>query len=115
MTVIWHNPRCSKSRETLALIEEHSPQIRLYLKAPPTEEELRAVQAKLGVPFSQMIRAKDKGFAATGLGKDSPDSAFLAAMVADPSLIERPIVITAEAAAIGRPPQSVLGLFPAKA
>ncbi len=111
MTTIWHNPRCSKSRQTLALIEERAPQVRLYLQDPPSADEILAVQAKLGLPLIQMMRPKEKAFAEAGLSKTSPEPDLLAAMTAHPILIERPIVITKDKAAIGRPPEDVLKLF----
>lgn len=107
MITIWHNPRCSKSRQTLALIEDLSPTIRLYLVDPPSADEIRDVQAKLGIPLIEMMRPKDKAFAAAGLTKTSPDTDLIAAMLAHPILIERPIVITDTRAAIGRPPEAV--------
>ena len=106
MTVIWHNPRCSKSRQTLALIEGHAPAVRLYLTDPPSADEITA----LGIPAADMIRKGEAKFKELGL-KGADDATLIAAMVANPILIERPIVIHDGHAAIGRPPEAVLALF----
>ena len=111
MITIWHNPRCSKSRQTLALLAPLDPAIRLYLQDPPSRDEILAVQAKLGCPLIQMLRPKDKQFGQAGLRADMPDAALLDAVVNAPILIERPIVITPTHAIIGRPPQAVLPLL----
>jgi arsenate reductase len=104
--VIWHNPRCSKSRETLALIEGYAPQIRLYLQDPPSLEDLRDAAERLGSARA-LLRAKEDGAPAP----DAEDAVILAALAANPKLIERPLVLHKTRAAIGRPPQSVLDLF----
>ena len=112
MTTIWHNPRCSKSRQTLALLEENGVQarIRVYLKEPPTEAELREVLAKLGVKAAQIVRTGEKTFKELEL-KNADDDTLIAAMVANPILIERPIVINDNKAVVGRPPENVLSLL----
>ncbi|RMD92057.1 MAG: arsenate reductase (glutaredoxin), partial [Alphaproteobacteria bacterium] len=106
--IIWHNPRCSKSRATLRLLEERgiAPKIRLYLKDPPSVDELRDVARKLGVGPRQMMRVNEPEYRAQGLA-EADDEALFAAMAATPKLIERPIVIHGERAAIGRPPEAV--------
>lgn len=110
---IWHNPRCSKSRETLKRIEAagHAPVVRLYLADAPDAEEIAAVQALLGVPLVQMMRVKEAAFRDAGLSKDSPEADLLAAMAANPVLIERPVVIRGGRAVIGRPPEAVDALL----
>lgn len=107
---IWHNPRCSKSRETLKLLESkgHTPEIRHYLDDVPTVEELRAVLQQLGISAVDLVRRQEQAFKARGLSKDSPEDQLLAAMTEEPKLIERPVVITAKGAALGRPPENVL-------
>ena len=110
---IWHNPRCSKSRQTLALLEQHkiSAEVVLYLQSPPSLAGLEHVQNLLNQPVLSMIRHKYPLFKTLGLSKNSPDDALFAALVNNPALIERPVVITDTAAAIGRPPEAILSLF----
>ncbi len=111
--ILWHNPRCTKSRQTLALIEGRGfqPRIRPYLNDPPSAEEIRDVIAKLGVKPIAMTRRREKRFAELGLAPDSPDETLIAAMAENPILIERPILIFGDRAAIGRPPEAVLPLL----
>jgi len=114
MTItIWHNPRCTKSRQTLALLEEHghSPDIRRYLEDAPSEAELRSTAKALGVRPIEMMRTKEAEFKAEGLTKDSDDDTLFAAMARVPKLIERPIVFANGKAAIGRPPEAVLDIL----
>lgn len=105
--VIWHNPRCSKSRETLALLNE-TPGVDVevvdYLKTPPTRAELAAVYARGGMTPREGLRTREEGAKAL---KDADDAAILDAMAADPILIERPLVITEKGVRIGRPPEKV--------
>lgn len=112
MTTIWHNPRCSKSRQTLALLDEngHSPTIRIYLKDTPTKAEIEAVLAQLGLSPSDLLRKGEKLYKELQLSGTSEDQ-ILASMVEHPVLIERPIVLHNGRAAIGRPPEQVLALF----
>ena len=109
---IWHNARCSKSRETLGLLEERgiAPRIRSYLDSPPTEAELRDVLARLGISARALLRDKEPLAKELGLA-DAGDGEILAAMVAHPILIERPVVIHGDRAVIGRPPERVLDLL----
>lgn len=109
MTEIWHNPRCGKSRETLALLESRgiNPGIRRYLDDPPTEADLRAALAALGQPAHALLRWKDAPDLDPGMGED----AVIATLAARPALIERPLVIHGGRAALGRPPETVLALF----
>ena len=108
MTVsIYHNPKCSKSRETLALLRNRGvePLIVEYLKAPPTAAELMAVVGKLGIRPEQLVRKGEEIYKAKYAGKTMTDAQWIEAMVYDPILIERPIVIAGRRAAIGRPPE----------
>jgi arsenate reductase len=107
---IWHNPRCTKSRETLALLQARGlqPEIRLYLQDPPDRTELEAALALLGQPASALLRRKG-----SGLAKDADSGQILDALLRNPALIERPLVLTDSAAAIGRPPEAVLAILPA--
>ncbi|HHC29335.1 MAG TPA: arsenate reductase (glutaredoxin) [Rhodobacterales bacterium] len=111
--VIWHNPRCSKSRQTLALVEDQGVevQVRRYLDDAPSEAEIRAALAALGMKPIEMMRTKEKEFKEMGLTRDSDDDALIAAIVKVPKLIERPIVFKDGKARLGRPPESVLDLF----
>lgn len=113
MTEIWHNPRCSKSRQTLALLEERgiAPTIRLYQQDTPTETEIRAALAALAIPAVALMRSGDALFKELGLTKDMEEDRLIAAMAAHPALIERPVVLHEGRAALGRPPESVLDLF----
>lgn len=110
---IWHNPRCSKSRQTLALLEEHgqTPNVRLYLTDAPSEDELRQALNMLGLEPGQVIRSGEALFKELGLSKSDDSETLLAAMAANPKLIERPIVFANGQARIGRPPESVLELL----
>lgn len=111
---IWHNPRCSKSRATLQLLEEKgvSPSIISYLDAPPTAEELMQVLEALHCGPRDIMRKGEETYTEMGLGDESLSrEALIAAMVKNPRLIERPIVIKGDRAAIGRPPESVLDIL----
>ena len=110
---IWHNPRCSKSRQTLALLRERglAPRIRRYLEVPPTEAELRDALARLDLPAIGLVRIKEVRFRDLGLSDDSDPATLVAAMAANPILIERPVVFNGDRAAIGRPPKAVLDIL----
>jgi arsenate reductase len=112
-TTIWHNPRCSKSRQTLALLEEHgvTPTVRLYLEDAPSASEVSDVVTKLGITPWDLLRRGEKVFKELGLSQQKDNEAIIEAMAQHPILIERPIVIHAGAAALGRPPENVLGLI----
>ena len=113
MTVtIYHNPRCSKSRATLALLEQRGlqPTVIEYLKTPPDAEDLRRVLRLLGLKPRELLRPKE----AREVGLDDrslSDEQLIAGMVANPVVIERPIVVTADGARLGRPPERVLELL----
>ncbi|PIE13588.1 MAG: arsenate reductase (glutaredoxin) [Rhodobacterales bacterium] len=112
-TTIWHNPRCSKSRQTLALLEERGVTlvIRKYLDDAPTVDDLRQAAEALGLGPSGFVRKGEAEFKELGLSlEDDPDTLF-AAMAAHPRLIERPIVFVGGKAALGRPPEQVLTLL----
>jgi arsenate reductase len=112
-TTIWHNPRCSKSRQTLALLGEHgvTPTVRLYLEDAPSASEVSDVVTKLGISPWALLRRGEKVFKELGLSQQEDNEAIIEAMAQYPILIERPIVIHAGAAVLGRPPENVLGLI----
>lgn len=111
--VIWHNPRCSKSRESVRLVEARgiAPVLRRYLDDPPSLDELRLTRDTLGLRAVEMMRVKEKTFRELGLSTADDDETLLAAMAAHPVLIERPIVFANEKAALGRPPERVLDIL----
>jgi arsenate reductase len=110
---IYHNPRCKKSRETLELIREQGiePEIVEYLKTPPEPEELRSILDKLGLEAEAIVRKGEKEFKERFKGKALSDEEWLRGLNENPKLIERPIVVEGERAAIGRPPENVKELF----
>ena len=112
-TIIWHNPRCSKSRQTLALLEDHGiePEVRLYMEAPPSSGELADVIARLGIDPWALLRRGEAVFKELGLSKDSGNKTIIEAMCQHPILIERPVVIRGDRAALCRPPETVLTLL----
>ena len=112
MITIWHNPRCSKSRETLALLTDKgiTPEVRLYLDDVPTADELRSALATLGMTAGELVRRKEALFKELDLTDASVDQ-LIDAMVANPKLIERPIVFANGRAAFGRPPENVLAIL----
>jgi arsenate reductase len=113
MTVtIYHNPRCSKSRQTLDLLRGQGiePVIVEYLKTPPDAAELKRLLGLLGLPPRKLLRAKEA--AEAGLDDSAlSDDALIAGMVANPVVIERPIVVAGDKAALGRPPEAVLEIL----
>lgn len=111
---IFHNPRCSKSRATLALLEERGlePDIRLYLEEPPDAAELGKLLRKLGRSPRELLRKGEAEYRELGLADpDLDDATLIAAMASHPKLIERPIVIAGRKAAVGRPPEAVLDIL----
>ena len=110
---IYHNPRCSKSRQTLALIEERGiePNIVEYLVSPPSKETLTELLGLLGLSAHQLARPKEDIFKELNL-RDADDEALISAMVEHPIIIERPIVVSGGRAVLGRPPENVLELLP---
>jgi arsenate reductase len=110
---IYHNPRCTKSRETLALIHNANiePEIVEYLKTPPDEAELRELLRMLGIPAEKLIRKGESIFKELYKGKKLNEDEWIQAMLAHPKLIERPVVVKDGKAIIGRPPENVLELL----
>src|SRR5690606_22830587 len=111
---IYHNPRCSKSRETLALLQAqgHQPQVVEYLKDTPNTAELRDILTRLGIPARDLLRTKEDEYKTLGL--DNPaltEDDIIAAMIAHPKLIERPIVVQGNQARIGLSPVQVLEIL----
>lgn len=108
---IFHNPRCSKSRATLELLQSRGIETTVveYLKDPPSEPVLRDVLEKLGMRPKDIVRRGEPAFAELGLAERlEDDAAVVRALLAEPSLIERPIVVIGDRARIGRPPEKVL-------
>ena len=111
---IYHNPRCSKSRQTLQLLRDRGiePEIVEYLKAPPSADELDGVLAKLGIEPRALMRKKEAAYRESGMVDESLSRrALIDLMVANPIVIERPIVVNGARAALGRPPESVLSIL----
>ena len=111
---IYHNPRCSKSRQTLALLTERGvePRIVEYLSAPPEAAELKRILGLLAMAPRDLMRKKEEPYAAKALADEGlSEDELVAAMIADPILIERPIVLANGKAAIGRPPEKVLEIL----
>ncbi len=112
---LYHNPRCSKSRNALQLLEKRglSPVVVRYLETPPSTAQLQALLDKLGMSPRQLLRSGEAEY--TSLGLDDPqltDAQLIAAMVSHPKLIERPILVVGDKAAIGRPPENILEILP---
>lgn len=115
MLTIYHNPRCSKSRETLELIKQHSNDIAIieYLKTPPSAAELSTLLTKLGISARELLRTKEDEYQQLGLSDTAlSEQQLIDAMVKQPKLIERPIVVNGDKAAIGRPVENVLTILP---
>ncbi len=113
-TTIYHNPRCSKSRQTLQLLEARGiqPEVVKYLETPPDEATLRALLDMLGLEPRQLMRQKEAEYRELGLDDPALDrDALIRAMVEHPKLIERPIVVKDGKAALGRPPEHVLEIL----
>lgn len=110
---LYHNPRCSKSRSALSILEENgiSPAIVEYLKTPPTKAELKAILGKLGIKPEQLVRKGEDIYKRKYAGKTLTDQQWIDALVEDPILIERPILVAGERAVIGRPPEKVLEIL----
>lgn len=111
---LYHNPRCSKSRETLALLEQQgqAPELVLYLEQSPDVATLKALLAKLGFSSArQLMRTKEDIYKELGLANVNDEAALLNAMSEHPKLIERPILVNGDKARIGRPPEQVLEIL----
>jgi len=113
MTKIFHNPRCGKSRQTLALLKEKESDFEIieYLKTPPTEEQLKSILEQLKMKPLELIRRGESIFKERFKGKELTDDQWIKAMVENPILIERPIVVKNGQAILGRPPENVNQLF----
>lgn len=114
MTTIYHNPRCSKSRQTLKILEENgvTPEIVLYLETPPDAKTLKALLKKLGISARQLLRKGEAEYKENNLADtDLTDQQLIDAMVTFPKLIERPIVVNGDRAVLGRPPENVLEIL----
>ncbi len=114
MTIkLYHNPRCSKSRQTLALLQQHGHPVEIveYLKTPPDVDTLKRIIAALGLSAHDLIRHGESAYREQGLNPDLPEQDLIEAMVAEPRLIQRPIVINGKQARLGRPPEAVLEIL----
>ena len=109
--LLYHNPRCSKSRQALALLEERGirPKIVEYLKTPPDAAALETLLGQLGLKAADILRRKEG--AEAGLGPDMPEAALIAGIAAHPAALERPIFVKDGRAVVGRPPEKVLDLL----
>ena len=110
---IWHNPRCSKSRETLKLLEDKgiSPEVVLYLEDQPDANAIQSVLSKLNISARELLRNSEDAYKEKNLkDKTLTDEQLIAAMVEQPKLIQRPIVINGDKAKLGRPPEQVLDI-----
>jgi arsenate reductase len=109
---LWHNPRCSKSRAALALLVDRgvAHDVRLYLNAPPTPDEVLALAARIGRPLGEILRTGEAPYRALGLAQ-AEDAALAQAVAEHPFLLERPILDTGTRAVIGRPPEDILALL----
>jgi arsenate reductase len=111
--VIYHNPRCSKSRQTLELLRKRGiePKVVEYLKDPPSASRIKELIGLLGIAPAELVRTKEVPFEKHRLGKESSADAVATAIAADPILLERPVVVVGQRAVIGRPPENVLALL----
>lgn len=110
---IWHNPRCSKSRATLAILQEHGVSVTqfLYLETPPAEADITSVLGALMMEAKDIVRTGEAVYKSLNLSADSPSDVIVNALAENPILIERPIVVCEGRAIIGRPPENVLKLL----
>jgi arsenate reductase len=110
---IYHNPSCTKSRQSLALLQESGVELQVveYLKTPPSAAELQRILAKLGMKPEQLVRKGEDVYKESYAGRTLTDAQWIDAMVKHPILIERPIVVSGSRAVIGRPPENVKPLL----
>lgn len=110
---IWHNPRCSKSREALSILESKGEEVEIirYLDEMITHEMIKETLKKLGISARELMRTKEEEYKTLGLKDEMNEHKLIEAMVENPRLIERPVIIKGERAVLGRPPQKVLALF----
>lgn len=113
MLTIYHNPRCRKSRETLKFIQEAGEEVNIieYLKTPPSEEEIRQLVEKLGLPVEYLVRKNEQTFKEDYKGKEMESEDWFRILSENPILMERPIVVKGDEAVLGRPPENVLKLL----
>lgn len=114
MVTLYHTPRCSKSREALSLLRAKGiePEVILYLDTPPDAKALKALLTKLGIRARELLRKGEDAYKELGLANEAlSETALINAMVANPKLIERPIAINGDKAAIGRPPENLLSIL----
>ncbi len=114
MPTLYHNPRCSKSREALTILQANgcNPDIVLYIDTPPTAKQLKELIAKLGITARQLLRKTEDAYKELNLADEKlSETALIKAMVASPKLIERPIFINNDKAIVGRPPENVLAIL----
>jgi len=114
MIALYHNPRCSKSREALSLLRENGvePEVILYLETPPSAKAVKALLATLGITARDLLRKNEDAYKELNLGDPKlSDAALIKAMVENPKLIERPIAVNGDRAVIGRPPENVLTIL----
>jgi arsenate reductase len=112
---IYHNPRCSKSRATLQLLNDAGVDVAIvkYLEQPPSEDELKNIASALGQPIRSMLRTGEADYKTAGLADDSLSEAQLLSLIHQyPKVLERPIVVKGQQAIIGRPPENVMALLP---
>jgi len=111
--MLYHNPRCSKSRQALAILEERGEefQTRKYMDDPLTEQELRTLLQQLNMTASELIRKGEAAFKEQALANASEDE-LVVAMLSEPKLIERPVLVVGQRAVVGRPPERILDLLP---
>jgi len=111
---IYHNPRCSKSRQTLSLLEENgiTPAVVHYLETPPSASELKTILRQLGISARDLLRKGESAYREKGLADEGlSDDVLIEAMTTTPILIERPIVVAGDRARLGRPPEQVLEIL----
>ncbi|KXO00089.1 arsenate reductase [Aequorivita aquimaris] len=113
MTTLYHNPRCSKSRQALQLLEEEGETIEIvkYLENPPTHQELKQVIELLGIDPIKLVRTQEPDWRENYKGKNLTNEEVIDAMIQHPKLIERPIAIKGTHAVVGRPPERVLDIL----
>ncbi len=106
---IYHNPRCSKSRQGLKILQDAGKEVKIieYLKTPPTFDELKDIVKKLGIPAVKLIRKNEAVFKENFKGRPFNEDEWIKIMVENPKLIERPIVVTGDKAVLGRPPENI--------